>query len=253
MRRRIRCEASHHSTRVLAFGETLPRLLRSPDCYAVACHFATWVGLPMTRVSWRGRALCNAMAPNPLQTLRCAPLAHRVHESSVTVAFTLLSMLLTGCVIPPSLEVDQQDAGQNSAPIITAVRSNTEQIREPGPLKVIRGASAGSLSVEVVDTDTEDRLFVRLYVDYTIEEPQAARAECLASGGGIARRDCAADLTALCTSDDVAAPPEDLPLVNVKVFDREPMIAGDPPFQAMVEGGLSSGFTFRLDCDDPIE
>jgi hypothetical protein len=163
-------------------------------------------------------------------------------------------MMLTGCVIPPSLEVDQQDAGANSAPIITAVRTNTEQIREPGPLKVIRGASAGSLSVEVVDTDTAEPLFVRLYVDYTIEEPQAPRAECSAAGGGLALRDCAADLTALCTSDDVAAPPEDLPLVNVKVFDRMPMIAGDPPFQHMTDpNGLTSGLTFRLDCDDPIE
>lgn len=207
----------------------------------------------MTCVSRRGRAFRHVGAPNPARSQGCAPLAHRVHESGVSVAFPLLAMVLTGCVIPPSLEVDQQDAAANSAPVITAVRSNTEQIREPGPLKVIRGASAGSLSVEVVDTDVADRLFVRLYVNYTIDEPQPSRADCVAAGSDTPRRDCAADLTALCTSNDVAAPPENLPLVNVKVFDREPMTAGDPPFQAMVEGGLTSGLTFKLDCDDPIE
>jgi hypothetical protein len=210
----------------------------------------------MTCVSRRGRAICNPTPAKAANTQGCAPLAHRVHESAVAVAFTLLAMMLTGCVIPPSLEVDQQDAGQNSPPAITAVRTDTAQVLEPGPLKIVKSpsGSAGSMNVEVVDTDGEDAVFVRLYVNYTVEAPTPSRAGC-SIPAGVARRDCSIVLDSVCFTEDFAADPINLPLLTVKVFDRRLLESGGTPlFQAMEDPtGLATGATYRMDCDEAVE
>jgi hypothetical protein len=36
------------------------------------------------------------------------------------------------------------------------------------------------------------------------------------------------------------------------VFDREPIEGGDPPFQAMTAGGLSTNRFYFLECQDAL-
>jgi hypothetical protein len=170
-------------------------------------------------------------------------LARTVHDVRVPVA--LLFSLLAGCVIPPSLSVENQDAGVNSPPTITAVRSETEAYSEPGPIPLIKGE--GTLNVQLLDTDIGDTLYVRIFVDYTVDSPTPARSTCTAAPVSTVRRSVTCDVQAVCNQDnpdpDVTFP------MSVVVFDRQPLESGDPMFQAMPEGGLSTSRFFFLTCN----
>jgi len=148
-------------------------------------------------------------------------------------------------VIPPSLSVDNQDAGVNSPPAILAVRSDDQELPEPGP--VLFEVGRGMLNAELIDTDLQDTLFVRVFVDYTIDKATAPRVLCTASPTGNAQRTVTCSLNALCLRPDDIGQTR---LMSIKVFDREPLESGDPAFQAMPEGGLSTGKFFQLQCQD---
>lgn len=156
-----------------------------------------------------------------------------------------MSLGLGACVIPPSLSVDTQDAGVNSPPAILAVRSDESELPEPGPVVFDRGA--GSFVAEVVDTDVEDTLYVRAFVDYTIDRPVNARVLCTAPPEGKAVRTVTCDTGALCLLDDVGQTRN----MQILVFDREPLESGDPAFQAMPPGGLKTGRFYFLTCQEP--
>jgi hypothetical protein len=168
-----------------------------------------------------------------------------VHDKRVAVGVLLVS-LLVGCVIPPSLSVDNQDAGANSPPAITAVRSEQEALAEPGPLALVRD-EGGSLSIELLDTDLLDTLYVRVFVNYTVDEPTPARANCTASPTQTPKRTVTCDLTALCTTQDDNLQRN----MTVVAFDREPLESGEPFYQAMPPGGLSTSKFFFLNCTPP--
>ncbi|MBA3817600.1 MAG: hypothetical protein H0X17_01800 [Deltaproteobacteria bacterium] len=159
----------------------------------------------------------------------------------------LVLFLLSSCVIPPSLSVDNQDAGINSPPAILAVRSDQSELPEPGPVVFARGE--GSLNVQLIDTDLLDTLYVRIFVDYTIDDPKPPRSTCTAPAPQTtsATRNVTCDLTALCLMTDVGLEEHDMTVV---VFDRQPLESGSPPFQAMPEGGLSTGKFFHLKCQE---
>ncbi|HLL21705.1 MAG TPA: hypothetical protein VK427_06225 [Kofleriaceae bacterium] len=160
----------------------------------------------------------------------------------------LIALLLGGCVIPPSLSVDNQDAGVNSPPSILAVRSDQASYSEPGPMTLVRRESM--LNVQLLDTDVNDTLYVRVFVEYTVDDPKAARAFCRATPIQATRRSVTCDVGAVCTEADVASTvtkPLDMTIV---VFDREPLETGEPAFQAMPEGGLSTSRFFFLNCVD---
>jgi len=161
------------------------------------------------------------------------------------LGLTIIVAWLGGCVIPPSLSVDNQDAGVNSPPAILAVRSDDQELPEPGPVLFDRGV--GLLNAQLLDTDVEDTLYLRIFVDYTLDDPKPARATCTATPTGNAQRTVTCDLRALCGVSDIGQ----TRLMSVKVFDREPLEAGDPAFQAMPPGGLSTGKFFQLRCQDP--
>ncbi len=190
---------------------------------------------------------------NPLGSRVRSRVARSVHDdrlravrplpvSGVTVG---LLALLGGCVIPPSLSVDNQDAGVNSPPAILSVRTDQEELAEPGPLAYPRGP--GMLSLTLLDTDVDDRLFVRLFVDYTITDPTAPRSTCTAAATGTPTRTTTCDLGALCQTADVGQ----TRLLNIAVFDREVLEAGTPQFRAMDTGGQTTSRTYELQCTNP--
>jgi hypothetical protein len=171
--------------------------------------------------------------------------ARALHRLPVVRA-ALLSMFTVGCIIPPSLSVDNQDAGVNSPPAIVQVNSDQQELPEPGPVLFTRGT--GKLTLTLLDTDVGDTLFVRVFVNYKITDPTAPRAFCSASPGSV-KRTCTADLSGLCTSQDVGlAAPLDMAVV---VFDRQPLDSGTPVFQALPPDGLSTGKFFHLNCAEP--
>lgn len=182
-----------------------------------------------------------------LQPLDGFGLARPVHRPAVAVLSSLLGSLVlaaAGCVIPPSLSVEDGDAGVNSPPAILAVRSDQQELAEPGPVTFARGS--GTINVALIDTDVEDTLYVRVFVDYRVTEPTAARSTCTAPPNGTPQRSATCDLSALCLTSDIGAER----LMQVQVFDREPLESGTPPFKAMPPGGLTTSRFYELTCTE---
>jgi hypothetical protein len=151
------------------------------------------------------------------------------------------------CVIPPSLSVDKQDAGINSPPAILIVRSDQTDLAE-GDIAIFQRGS-GTLSLTLIDTDLNDTLFGRVFVNYTVEHTTAPRSACTATVGA-AQRTATCFLDALCLPEDDNLGPTALDM-TVVVFDREPLDTGSPAFQAMPPDGLSASKFFHLECQPP--
>jgi len=155
-----------------------------------------------------------------------------------------LVLAAAGCVIPPSLSVEDGDAGINSPPAILAVRSDQQELAEPGPVTFARGS--GTINVTLIDTDVDDTLYVRVFVDYTVADPTAARSACTAPPNGTPQRAATCDLSALCLTGDIGAER----LMQVQVFDRELLESGTPAFKAMPPGGLTTSRFYQLNCTE---
>ena len=158
---------------------------------------------------------------------------------------SVLPLALASCVIPPSLSVSE-DAGVNSPPAILSVSSDQVVLPEPGPVAFEIGGNT-DLSVSLIDTDADDTLYVRIFVDYNSPDRLDARSKCTA-GSGAARRTATCNLRSLCASTDLDTQRN----MTVVVFDRLPDDSGkgDPPFQAMDvgSGGLSTSRFYFLKC-----
>lgn len=205
---------------------------------------------PMTEMSELRLAARPGFASNRATSLKGSTLAHGVHTSwkLVRIAFALFALPTTGCLIHPDLQVDNQDAGVNSPPAILGVRTDDQELPEPGPVIFDRGT--GMFNAELIDTDVDDTLFVRVFVDYTIDSPTAPRVSCTAPPNGKPDRTVTCNTNALCLQADTL---KTVPLnMHVVVFDREPLESGDPPFQAMPTGGLSTGRFYFLTCMEPM-
>ena len=151
-------------------------------------------------------------------------------------------------MIPPSLSIDNQDAGVNSPPAILAVRSDVSgELAEPGPVVFDRGT--GTMTADLIDTDFADTLYVRVFVDYRVDHVTAPRAECKAPLNGKADRTIVCGMSAVCLPEDVSPT---LLNMSIVVFDREPLDIGDPMFQAMPPGGLLTRRFYFLKCEEPL-
>ena len=202
----------------------------------------------MTKMSEPTPNVVGTGADNRARSRRSAWLAYPLHER-LPMRAAVFSLLLIGCVIPPSLSADNQDAGTNSPPAITSVHSDQVELSEPGPVTQARGT--GELVVSMIDTDIGDTLFVRVYVNYTINNPTAARASCTAAPNQSAKRSCTADLRGLCLAADVITSSTTPLDMTVLVFDRELLDDGTPAFQAMPPDGLTTGKFYHLICVEP--
>src|SRR5574337_921668 len=117
----------------------------------------------MTRMSEPHAVMTPISASKSLKSQEGSWLARAVHDRGSAVEFGLLSLLLVGCVIPPSLSVDNQDAGVNSPPGIVQVFSDNV-LPEPGPFVAEKGPGASPLRVTLVDSDKLDTLYVSVFV-----------------------------------------------------------------------------------------
>jgi hypothetical protein len=176
--------------------------------------------------------------------------ARVVHTPRTLVRFMVALLVVSGgaCVIPPRLDVENQDAGVNSPPAILSIRTDDQELPEPGPVIFDRGD--GMFNAELIDTDVNDELFVRVFVDYTIDNPTAPRVLCTAPANGQTNRTVTCNTSALCLEGDTTPVGKRLNM-HIMVFDRELLEAGDPPFQAMEPGGLTTNRFYFLQCMEP--
>jgi hypothetical protein len=152
--------------------------------------------------------------------------------------------MFVGCFIPPSLSVDQTDAGANAAPSITSVRADGVELPEFAKVNFERGA--GTLNLVLYDTDLDDTLFAKAFIEYKSTDPTPARSNCQTAGSTV-QRSCTLDLAGLCQAADVGVQR----LMQILVFDRQVLDTGEPLYQAMPPGGLTTSRTYFLICQDP--
>jgi hypothetical protein len=178
-----------------------------------------------------------------------SPLARSLHGSAgaVLLVLTLLAAGLAGCVLPPSLSVDNSDGGVDSPPSILAVRSDQQEFPEYSTLTFEINTSS-TLNLTLLDTDLDDTLYPRVFVDYdlpTPPNPTPPRSTCTPAAGGVAaQRSSTCDLHGLCVATDLGK----THVMSVVVFDRQVLDSGTPAYQAMPPGGLSTNRTFFLIC-----
>jgi hypothetical protein len=155
--------------------------------------------------------------------------------------------MFASCIIPPSLSVDTTDAGANSAPAIISVRADGVELPEFKTVIFERGL--GTLNLTVHDTDLDDKLYCKVFVDYNNPDQTPPRANSETAGRTV-QRTCTLALAGLCQTADIGA----TRLMQVLVFDRQVLDTGELPlYQAMpaTSGGLTTSRAYFLSCVEP--
>jgi hypothetical protein len=197
----------------------------------------------MTQMSEPRTAVEPAAHANRATAWGQSRLARALHAARLIRASALFAML-AGCVIPPSLSVDKTDAGLNSPPSVISVRADGVELPEFSQVTFEQGF--GSINLVVYDTDLDDTLYPKIFVNYEFDDPKPARSECTSASGRSVTRSSTCDAGTLCQISDVG---NQTPLtMQVLVFDRAIIDGQDPKFQALPPGGLSTSRTFFLKC-----
>lgn len=195
----------------------------------------------------------NPAAPtcNPWQSRTGSPLARVVQapRTAVTILgaalLVMLCVTLVGCVIPPSLRVDEEN---NSPPIIMSVSGGTA-LADPGPVVLEQGSTTTSLALTLLDTDVRDDLHVRLFIDYNAPDRLPPRVACEAphnDDNPQAMRTATCNVAGLCMTGDIGVQRG----LTIVVSDRPPPDFGVDP-QALTAPGLSSYRFYFLRCQPP--
>jgi hypothetical protein len=165
----------------------------------------------------------------------------------VTIAgAALLATLCPGCVIPPSLRVDEES---DSPPVITSVSSDRTVLADPGPVVLEQGGTSTNLVLALLDTDVRDDLHVRLFVDYNAPDRLPPRAACEVphnDDNPQAARTATCNVSGLCLTADIGVQRG----LMIVVSDRPPTDFGADP-QALMMQGLSSYRFYFLRCQPP--
>jgi hypothetical protein len=159
-----------------------------------------------------------------------------------TLSLMILPMTLVACVIPPSLK-PEDDAGVNSPPAIVSI---SDLVPEPGPVPVARGDTTSTFRVSLIDTDVDDKLIVRIFVDYNMPDRLPARVQCPVASTTSAARMATCNVAGLCATADVGVQRN----MTIVVFDRPLKDSGDPQ-QMMDPAGLSTYRFYFLKCQPP--
>jgi hypothetical protein len=205
----------------------------------------------MTRMSDSRSIPPAAPICNLLQSQGRSPLARPVQagRSALAIEALLLMMLcatLVGCVFPPQLQ-PEEDAGTDSPPAITSVSGDqTAAFIEPGPVVLAQGATGSSLLITLLDTDVNDTLYVRLFVDYNAPDKLPPRVICGAAPTGKPMRTATCNVSGLCMSADVGVQRN----LTIVVSDRKPADFGDDPQKIDLSGASTDRFYF-LKCQPP--
>jgi hypothetical protein len=187
-------------------------------------------------------------ASNPRQSLAFARRARFLHSSRIVVVLAVTAVVLAaaGCVFPPDLTQEKDDASVNAAPVILDVRDEAgNPFDRPGPRDITVGM--GRLVLTISDPDINDTLYVRYFLDYGLPAPTPARIECEAAPGAepTLERQITCSLVGVCTTP--ALGPDHV--FEIEVFDRPPVV-DDPTrlFRALDPPGLSSGWWWQATC-----
>ncbi len=176
-----------------------------------------------------------------------APAARFLHLFAIVVpAVIAAAAIAAGCVIPPNLSLEENDAAVNSAPVIRDVRDEAgNPFERPGPRDVTVGQ--GRLVLTLADPDLTDTLYVRYFLDYGLPAPTPARIECEAAPGAMPTldRQITCSLVGVCTTP--ALGPDHI--FEIEVFDRPPVV-DDPTrlFRQLAPPGLSSTWWWKATC-----
>lgn len=204
----------------------------------------------MTRMSELHGRRRGAGRAKLLQSRGGSRLARAVQDrgSIVTTGIPLaLCATLVGCVIPPSLKVED-DAGVNSPPAILSVTGTSDALAEPGPY-FVESQSAGALTVSVIDTDVADTLFLRIFVDYNIPvgDRPAPRVKCAVPQTNQPVRTATCNLAGICQLSEAGEQHN----MTIVVFDRMPVDDGDNPQSMLGTDGMSTSRFYFVRCQLP--
>jgi hypothetical protein len=197
-------------------------------------------GTTMTRMSDPRRFTAAGTRSNSRQSRTLAALARRVHALRLT-AGTVAAMTLGslgGCVIPPSLK-PEEDAVNSPPAILSIATDRAGAVPEPGPIAIEPGDTAGNFRLSLLDTDANDDLFARIYIDYGMPSKHAPRVVCSVSPKGQAKRDAVCDLSTLCGAEDIGVQRN----ATIAVFDRTPNDFGSDP---LTMGDTTGLMTYRF-------
>jgi hypothetical protein len=203
----------------------------------------------MTPVSERELLGSRTPRANPAPGLARPRVARALHDrQGVRALAVMFGACLVGCIVPPSLSVDVQDAGIDSPPSIIAVRSSSQELPE-GATAQFAFKQADTLNLTLLDTDVTDTLYVRVFINYKPDDPTPARSFCQSAAAMSAFRTATCDTQALCQAADVG---NLTPLLmRIVVFDRQVLDSGSPAFMAMPAGGQSTSRVYSLFCTPP--
>ena len=203
---------------------------------------------------------------NALDCLGFAPLARFVHALWTVVSCRTLpprarrggrrarraapalalSLALPGCVVPPDLSLEGDDVpAENSPPVLVSVADRSgNPFTRPGPHTITIGDDR--LTVTVADNDRADVLTLYFFVDYGLPLPTSRRVECLAAPGanGERERTVVCDINTVCLPAEVGTDH----VLEIEVFDRNPVDTGDPPFRSVTPPGLSTSWWWDITC-----
>lgn len=142
---------------------------------------------------------------------------------------------LGGCFFSPDLTAEENLI---TAPYPPVIFSAADPFEFPGPLLINRDESR-TLSVTVMDNDIEDTIFMRLYVDYLLDNPLPALSECSAPSSEFeARIITTCSMSAVCNPIPVGGDDE-IHILEVLVSDSpfipdsSPLAEGQPGFRAI--------------------
>jgi hypothetical protein len=159
----------------------------------------------------------------------------------------------SACLIPPQLEVADEDAGANSPPVILS-SGPAPEFSFPGPLLLDRNDER-RLNLTIDDNDLDDVVYVRLFIDYNKPDPTNFASNCSAPASGDVSRiaDCA--LTNVCFG--IAADDQDEHFFEAIVADREfldesdPLAEDQPSFRAVPADARQSSAAWTVRCNPP--
>ncbi|MEZ4402210.1 MAG: hypothetical protein R3B06_19440 [Kofleriaceae bacterium] len=158
----------------------------------------------------------------------------------------MLAVALTGCVIPPPLNTDDPDAAVNHPPAFRSVKDSAgDELTRPGPHEFVVGV--GDLRITVADTDAQDTLYVRMFIDYGVPVPTPVRAACEASPGATptVERTITCPLLGVCT-DDLADGA--LHVFEVDLLDREPQSTPARLYRDVTAPGEIASYWWNITC-----
>ena len=202
---------------------------------------------PMSVFARAFSATAGAIASNPAGLSTRARFVHSFARTVKTAVVVCVVGVGGSCVVPPALGLDVPDGGTNSPPdILSILGDNATAFPLSGTVPEIKGS--GSATIKLIDSDLNDTLYVRFFVDWLPDDPTPPRSSCSVTPSlpATAIRSAECDLSGLCQSADIGVTRSLL----VEVYDRQPLDSGTPLFRAVPSPGLSSAQAFSLLCQE---